>query len=217
MADLSPNAAQQMGLHEAARIVAESLASISSRSMSVGPGLGQELAKAMAIMEQAAQGMVDNRAEIAQPSMAQARQSLNRTVAALLDRDPVVVDDELDEDVGELEYSLAQFYRDLAAADARLGLNLDTMLRAPSVTHLAGTTHVAALNVAALEGPAGQRYRWTGHFPERTRVLVHHLRARAQSLELCYRTEEEPAVTVALTTLVTSLAMNYVQSGGYLR
>ena len=48
-------------------------------------------------------------------------------------------------------------------------------------------------------------------------MLVDHLRARAQSLDLRYRTEEEPAVTVALTTLVTSLAMNYVQSGGYLR
>jgi chromosome segregation ATPase len=84
MADLSPNAAQEMGLHEAARIVAESLVSLSSRSMSVDPGLGQELAKAMAAMERAAQAMVDNRAEVAQPSMAQARQGLNRTVQALL-------------------------------------------------------------------------------------------------------------------------------------
>jgi hypothetical protein len=84
MADLSPNAAREMGLHEAAQIVAESLASLSSRSMSVDPGLGQELAKAMAAMEQAAQGMVDNRAGVAQPSMAQARQSLNRTVQSLL-------------------------------------------------------------------------------------------------------------------------------------
>jgi hypothetical protein len=84
MADLSQNAAPEMGLHEAARIVAESLASLSSRSMSVDPGLGQELAKAMAAMEQAAQAMVDNRAGVAQPSMAQARQSLNRTVQSLL-------------------------------------------------------------------------------------------------------------------------------------
>ena len=145
-----------------------------------------------------------------------------RTVAALLDRDPVVVDDELDEDVGELEYSLAQFYRDLAGADARLGLNLDTMLRSvfPATATRAGTTpHVAAAELLRrLEGELlGNVYRWTGHFPERTRVLVQHLRARAQSLELCYRTEEEPAVTVALTTLVTSLAMNYVQTGAYLR
>jgi len=84
MADLSQNAAQEMGLHEAARIVAESLASLSSRSMSVDPSLGQELARVMAEMERAAQGMVDNRAGVAEPGMAQARQSLNRTVQSLL-------------------------------------------------------------------------------------------------------------------------------------
>jgi hypothetical protein len=84
MADLSEHAGQEMGLHEAARIVAESLASLSSRSMSVDPGLGQELAKAMVSMEQAAQGMVDNRPGVSQPSMGQARQSLNRIVQALL-------------------------------------------------------------------------------------------------------------------------------------
>jgi len=84
MADLSARAPQEMGLHEAARIVAESLASLSSRSMSVHPGLGQELAKAMVSMEQAAQGMVDNRPGVSQPSMGQARQSLNRIVQALL-------------------------------------------------------------------------------------------------------------------------------------
>jgi hypothetical protein len=85
MADLSQNAAQEMGLHDATRIVAESLASLSSRSMSVDPGLGQELARAMAAMEQAAQGMADNRAGAAGPGMAQARQSLNRAVQSLLE------------------------------------------------------------------------------------------------------------------------------------
>jgi hypothetical protein len=83
-ADLSQNAAPEMGLHDATQIVAESLASVSSRSMSVDPGLGQELAKAMAAMQQAAQGMVDNRAGVAEPGMTQARQSLNRTVQSLL-------------------------------------------------------------------------------------------------------------------------------------
>jgi chromosome segregation ATPase len=84
MADLSPSAEQEMGLHDATRIVAESLAGLSSRSFSVAPGLGQELAKAMNAMEQAAQGMVDNRGGVAQPGMAQARQGLNQTVQALL-------------------------------------------------------------------------------------------------------------------------------------
>ena len=85
MADLSENAAQEMGLHDATRIVAESLASLGSRSMGVAPGLGQELAKAMNSMEQAAQAMVENRAGSAQPGMAQARSSLNQAVQALLE------------------------------------------------------------------------------------------------------------------------------------
>jgi hypothetical protein len=166
---------------------------------------------------------LDWRAEYAtRPAVLAKLEYCERTVASLLHRDPLVMDDELDEDVGELEYSLAQFYRDLSPGDSRLGINLDTMLRSvfPSTATRAGTTpHVAAAELLRrLEGELlGNVYRWTGHFPERTRVLVVHLRARAQSLELCYRTEEEPAVTVALTTLVTSLAMNYVQSGAYLR
>ncbi|MFI5328206.1 MAG: hypothetical protein ACHQ7H_18380, partial [Candidatus Rokuibacteriota bacterium] len=69
-----------------------------------------------------------------------------------------------------------------------------------------------------LEGELlGNVYRWTGHFPERTRVLIDHLQSRAESLDLRYRPEEEASVTVALATLVTSLAMNYVQTGAYLR
>jgi hypothetical protein len=69
-----------------------------------------------------------------------------------------------------------------------------------------------------LEGELlGNIYRWTGHFPERTRVLVQHLAARGESLGLTYRAADEAAATVALTALVTSLAMNYVQSGSYLR
>ena len=48
-------------------------------------------------------------------------------------------------------------------------------------------------------------------------MLIDHLEARAETLDLRYRAEEEASVTVALTTLVTSLAMNYVQTGAYLR
>ena len=166
---------------------------------------------------------LDWRAEYAsRPEVLAKLDYCERTVQALLDRDPVVVDDELDEDVGELEYSLAQFYRDLAPGESRLGLSLDTMLR--SVFPAEGTAadgtplRTAAGLLHRLEGDLlGNVYRWTGHFPERTRVLVDHLGDRAESLDLRYRAEDESAVTVALTTLVASLAMNYVQSGAYLR
>src|SRR5436190_23814544 len=53
-----------------------------------------------------------------------------RTVGALRDRDPVVTDAELDEDVGEIEYSLDQYYRDDPAALGELPPGLDGALRA---------------------------------------------------------------------------------------
>ncbi len=142
-----------------------------------------------------------------------------RTVASLLHRDPIVVDDELDEDVGEIRYSLAQFYRDLQPEMPRLGLNLDQMLRSifPDRGVLLPPRRAADL-IRSLEAELlGTVFRWTGHFPDRTRILVHHLATRATRLDLAYRESEETAVTVAVTTLVTSLAMNYVQSGTYFR
>ena len=59
-------------------------------------------------------------------------------------------------------------------------------------------------------------FRWTGHFPERTRVLLRFLAERAGHLEQGYARTRETTAIVALTTLVTSLAMNYVQRGSYL-
>ena len=59
-------------------------------------------------------------------------------------------------------------------------------------------------------------FRWTGHFPERTRVLLRFLAERAGHLGQGYARTRETTAIVALTTLVTGLAMNYVQRGSYL-
>jgi len=58
--------------------------------------------------------------------------------------------------------------------------------------------------------------RWTGHFPERTRVLLRHLAARAERRRLVYPAARERETVVALTALVTAPAMNHVLTGGYL-
>jgi hypothetical protein len=58
-------------------------------------------------------------------------------------------------------------------------------------------------------------YRWTGHFPERTRALVRYLADRADQMHLRYPPDREVAVIVALVTLVTTLAMNHVQHASY--
>jgi hypothetical protein len=59
-------------------------------------------------------------------------------------------------------------------------------------------------------------FRWTGHFPERTRVLLRYLAERAAQLQQGYPPDREASAMIGLTTLVTGLAMNHVQRGSYL-
>jgi hypothetical protein len=62
----------------------------------------------------------------------------------------------------------------------------------------------------------GNVFRWTGHFPERTRVLLRYLADRAARLGQGYPASREDSAIIAFTTLVTGLAMNHVQRGSYL-
>ena len=58
-------------------------------------------------------------------------------------------------------------------------------------------------------------FRWTGHFPEKTRSLVRDLAKRAEALKQVYPRDAEEEALVGVTTLVTSLAMNFVHRGAY--
>ena len=58
-------------------------------------------------------------------------------------------------------------------------------------------------------------FRWTGHFPEKTRSLMRDLAKRAEALEQVYPQDAESAAIVGVTILVTSLAMNFVHRGAY--
>src|SRR5206468_7640488 len=58
-------------------------------------------------------------------------------------------------------------------------------------------------------------YRWTGHFPERTRILMRYLAKRADELKQAYPKNREFDAIAALTIYITSLAMNYVHRGAY--
>jgi hypothetical protein len=147
-----------------------------------------------------------------------------RTVAALRDRDPLVTDAELDEDVGEIEYSLDQYYRDDPVALGDLPPGLDGALRA-IFEDLGGEEGMsleeplapAAALIRRLEPELmANVFRWTGHFPERTRVLLRYLAERAGQLQQGYASNREASAIVAFTTFVTGLAMNYVQRGSYL-
>jgi hypothetical protein len=144
------------------------------------------------------------------------------TMARLNQQDPLVTSTELDEDVGELKYSLKDFYRNLPAeADSAAGLDGD--LRAIFDDHAllpdgepAGDTRPAGPLIRSLERALmADVYQWTGHFPERTRTLVRQLAQRADVLQQGYPAAAENAAIVGITILVTSLAMNFIHRGTY--
>ena len=150
----------------------------------------------------------------------------DRTLARILDRDPLVTDDEGDEDVADLEYSVGEYYADEEAEAETIEPpafppGLDGALRAiferlgdPAAP---GDGRRAGSLIQSLRRELMQNvFRWTGHFPERTRVLVRHLAERADQLDLGYAPTQEAQAAVALTTLVTALAMNHVHRGTYL-
>ena len=143
----------------------------------------------------------------------------DRTMKRLRDQEPAVTDDELDEDVGEVTLSVEQFYRQQPQEDGELPPGLDGALAAIFADGPApadGGAEAAGLIAGAKRDLVANVYRWTGHFPERTRELVRHLEARARELALGYPEGRAAEATMALTTFVTALAMNYVHRGAYM-
>ena len=151
-------------------------------------------------------------------------QYCDRTITALSNQDPIVTADELDEDVGEVSHSIDQFYRELSPTNLELPSGLDGALRAifedlgqPEDATPGLPRRKASALIARLERDlTANVYRWTGHFPERTRLLVRHLAERADSLQQVYPENQEVQAATAFTTLITALAMNHVLRGTYL-
>jgi hypothetical protein len=139
-------------------------------------------------------------------------------MAGLRGQPPLVTDDELDEDVGEIEYSLDDLYEELAPEAPELPPGLDGSLRSIFVELPRGESWQPASHLIAASTRALSRavFTWTGHFPEHTHRLLHHLAARAEALGLRYPDGHERAATLALAAFVTSLAMNHVHRGSYL-
>jgi len=144
----------------------------------------------------------------------------DRTLSSLRDREPLVTDSELDEDVGEISYTLEQYYRGFDA-EGELPPGMDGALRAifedlgrPEDLSTDAPRRPAAELIQRLARilPADV-YRWTGHFPERTRRLLTELAGRAAALDQVYPADREIPAVIALTTLVTALAMNEVHTG----
>jgi hypothetical protein len=140
-----------------------------------------------------------------------------RTMLEVLDKDPVVTRTELDDDVASLSMSLEQYYRDAKGSLSERPQELDEMLETIFAdADKTGVRLAASDLIRKLERelPASV-FQWTGHMPERTRWLLDAMAERADALSLTYRVDQADGFTIALTSLVTALAMNWLQSGKY--
>jgi hypothetical protein len=141
----------------------------------------------------------------------------DRTMKEVLEREPLTTAAELDEDVANLNVSLDQFYGDVMGVSSERPQELDQMLSAvfadpePSSVRLAASDLIRRVE---RDLPASV-FQWTGHMPERTRSLLATLAERADVMGLTYGVDQEQALTIALTSLVTTLAMTWLQSGKY--
>ncbi len=132
-------------------------------------------------------------------------QYCDRTMKALADRDPPVTATDLDEDVGDLAFTLDHFYGNGGVADIPAA-DLDAALR--SIFRGAGDRSAAALLRRLETQLMNSVYRWTGHWPERTRMLVRGLAVRAERLGARYRAEQETAAIVSVTAIVTAWVLH---------
>src|SRR5207253_10554354 len=150
-------------------------------------------------------------------------QYCDQVMATLKSRPPIVTSQELDEDVSELEYSVEKFYQSLDPGTAEAPAGLDAMLHSifyesPQVDGAEQRTERApasALLYRIQPHLIADVYRWTGHFPERTKLLLRTMAERADALNKSYPVSQEVPIIISLTTLITALAMNYVRYGSY--
>jgi hypothetical protein len=149
---------------------------------------------------------------------------VDRVMKEVREREPQVRSEERDEDVGEIAYSLQDYYSNLRDGANEMPPGLEGALTAifddlglpedspPDVPRKPASSLIKRIE----RDLVANVYRWTGHFPERTRPLVRYLADRADQLKQVYPVDREADVALAITTLVTALAMNHVHRGTYL-
>jgi hypothetical protein len=156
-------------------------------------------------------------------SYALVRQKLSycdQVLQEIRNQPPRITSTELDEDVSELTMSLADYYK-TAAADAPATAGLDGDLKSifddlPGERSANPAVKPAGALIRSLERQLmADVFRWTGHFPEKTRSLMRELAKRADELKQIYPSAAEEQVRNSVTVLVTALAMNHVHRGTY--
>jgi hypothetical protein len=145
-----------------------------------------------------------------------------RKMIELRNRPPLVTAEDRDEDVDETSSTLDEHYES-DPSDVVFPPGLDGSLR--TIFEDYGVPESPGPSERMPAGPLVRRlahelpahvYRWTGHFPEKTHELLEHLARRTDALNQVYAADREADVAIALTALITALAMNHVHQGTYL-
>jgi len=143
------------------------------------------------------------------------------TMAEVAPKRPFLDTIDDDEHVNSLPQSVEEYYHASSLQSEELPAGLDGALRTMfddfEPSHSPGATQAASKLMRRLERPLmASVFRWTGHFPERTRELLGYLANRADKLRQVYDPARESEVALEITVLVTSLAATYVRKGSYL-
>src|SRR5205823_11829688 len=131
----------------------------------------------------------------------------DRMMGQLRDQEPLVTAVDLDWEVGNLADTVGELYQGWAFPDAGVQLpGIDGALRTifenlgePEDDTTRAERRPAAELIRKWERDImADVYRWTGHFPERTRRLLRHLANRAAELQQVYPADREPRALSAL-------------------
>jgi len=167
----------------------------------------------------------DWRAAYADWSAARAKlEFCDRLMAELRERAPDVTAVEADEDVSDIDMTLADFYADYGEDpddgpafappfDASLRGIFEDLGDREDASSIAPRLPAGDLIRRLERDLATDVFRWTGCFPEAVRPLVRRLAERADRLLQVYPADRETAAIAAVVSLVTALAMDHVVRG----
>lgn len=147
---------------------------------------------------------------------------------------PLVTLVDTEEEVSELKYTLRQYYDTVFNADEKLSsdaasnenLSLDPVYDVALYAYFEDIGELEDISSTSPRLPAGALirrmendlvtnvYRWTGCFPSRVRPLVQQLARRADQLDQVYPADHELSAILAISSLVSALAMDRVVRRG---
>ncbi len=149
-----------------------------------------------------------------------------KTALDLRDRDPEIVNTQIDYDTKEIELTLQEYFEVVDLGTDRIPRSLDGDLLAifrRARERAAGkradeskTGDAAGLLKRQREFLAATVYTWTGVDPSVLRSLTKHLEGRAKELGLRYPLSERDEVAAETAAFLTALAMNYQYTGKFI-